>query len=147
VGLAMSSDVLTIYCGACRGAPLLFSLPQISVLQIMGSQLIMVAGVIFPRSTLRCLRLHSLKLQHQVLTLCQCSTRGNKSNTEIEISLEFFSFPYFLFSNILQLQLGETLFMPNFVQGEVSKKWWTEIHFEWKFSLLSSSNYQCRFGW
>lgn len=139
----MSSDVLTIYYGACREAPLLFSLPQISVLQIMGFQLIMVAGAIFPRSILRCQRLHLLKLQREVLIMCQCSTGGNKSNTEIEILLEFCL--WFLFSSILQLR--ETLFMSNFVQGEVCEKWWDEIQFEWKLSLLSSVNYQCRFGW
>ena len=76
VELALSSDVLTTSCGVYKGAPQSSSLPQISVHRIMGFQQIMVAGAIFPKNTLRCLRQHLLKLQRKEQILCQFSIRG-----------------------------------------------------------------------
>lgn len=76
VEVALSSDVLTISCGVSKGAPLSSSLPQISVHRIMGFQQITVAGAIFPRNTLRCLRQRLLKLQREKQTLCRFSIRG-----------------------------------------------------------------------
>ncbi|TYH37039.1 hypothetical protein ES332_D12G013800v1 [Gossypium tomentosum] len=63
VELALRSDVLTISYGVSKGVPQSSSLLQIFVHQITGFLQIMVGGVISPRNTLRCLRLHLLKLQ------------------------------------------------------------------------------------
>ena len=72
----MRWDVLTISCGACKEALLLFSLLQISALRISGFRPIMAGGAISPRNTLRCRRLHLLKLLRGKQILCLFSIGG-----------------------------------------------------------------------
>lgn len=76
VELALSSDASTTSCGAGLVAHLSYLPPQISALQITGFRRITVAGVTFPKSTLRCQRPHSLKLQREELILYQFNTEG-----------------------------------------------------------------------
>ena len=91
VELALSSDVSTTSCGAGLVAHLSYSPPQISALQITGFRRIMVAGVTFPKNTLRCQRPHSLKLQREELILYQFNTEGTAMLFPFSASLLDFS--------------------------------------------------------
>lgn len=91
VELALSSDASTTSCGAGLVAHLSYLPPQISALQITGFRRIMVAGVTFPKNTLRCQRPHSLKLQREELILYQFNTEGTAMLFPFSASLLDFS--------------------------------------------------------
>lgn len=145
VAHALRSDVLITSCFVSSGAHLSFLLPQISALLTMDFHQIMVGGAISLKNTLRCQRLHLVKLQIKKLILSQFNSGGINikhtrfGNVKQPIGSHYCFLVHIKFD-------GKHADVP-FLQGEVCANRGAEIHSEWKCSLLSSPSDQCGFGW